>query len=44
MNKNNLHYILDILTVLMIIVDRADNIAHKIKSIIQGDGKDGSNK
>ena len=42
MNRNNLHYILDILTLLMIMTDRADYIIRKIKALIQGDDDNGN--
>ena len=42
MNRNTLHSILDILTILMIITDRADYIIRRIKDLIQGDDNNGN--
>lgn len=44
-NYNPLHYILDIITVLMIIIDRSAYIVDKLRSIFSGkDDKNGGNK
>ena len=43
-NTNPLHYILDVITIIMIILDKSTYIIDKIRALLGKDDSDGGNK